>query len=202
MEGLARQVQGDAGGFAVQAQRGLHRHLLEVVVRVALLLPAVRSHVLAEVALAVEQAHGHQGHVQVAGAFQVVARQHAQATGIDGQAHGDAVFQAEIGHGHVAVGQGRELEGRMAAHKIMVKGAFGIGQALQEEVVARQLLYAPLGQAVQKLNGILLAGHPKGMVNGCKDVGELVVPREPEIMRYVPENFQPGRKFGHDAEDA
>ncbi len=45
----------------------------------------------------IEQSDADHGHVQVAGAFQVVARQDAQAAGVDRQRFGQPELHAEIG---------------------------------------------------------------------------------------------------------
>jgi hypothetical protein len=63
---------------------------VRVEVRVALLLPSVRGQRLAEVAVAVEQADPHQRQAEVAGRLEVVAGEHAQATGVLGEGLGDA----------------------------------------------------------------------------------------------------------------
>ena len=60
-------------------------------------MPAVVGQHLAEVALLIEQADADHGHVQVAGAFQVIARQNAQAARVDRQRLGKPEFHAEIG---------------------------------------------------------------------------------------------------------
>ena len=87
-----------ATGCAVALRTGSTRQVVEVVVRVRLLLPARRVQILPEIALLIEQPHAHQRHAQVAGRFQVVARQHPQAAGEDGQALGQPEFGGEVGH--------------------------------------------------------------------------------------------------------
>jgi len=95
---LVGQFDGDGQAFAVFVHDPGHGPLFEVGDGVAFLLPAVRGEILAEVALLVTQAEADQRQAQVRGAFQVVAGQDAESPGVHGQADGDAVFQAEIGH--------------------------------------------------------------------------------------------------------
>ena len=52
---------------------------------------------LLEIALIVEQADGHERHAQIAGAFDVIARQHAQAARINRHRFVDAKLGREIG---------------------------------------------------------------------------------------------------------
>ena len=56
----------DEQRVAVRLRRGIERQVEEVVLRVALLLPAVDVQVLAEVALAVHQADADERHAEVA----------------------------------------------------------------------------------------------------------------------------------------
>ena len=88
----------DGDRLAVGAQGRLHRQVLDLRVEVLFLLPAVDVEVLLEIALVVEQPDGHQRHAQAAGALDVVAREHAQAAGIDRHRLVDAELQREIGH--------------------------------------------------------------------------------------------------------
>ena len=85
---------------------GDERQVEEVVLGVALLLPAVHGEVLAEVALAVHQADADERQAEVAGALQVVAGQHAEAAGVDRHALVQAELGAEVGD---AAGRGVAL---------------------------------------------------------------------------------------------
>ena len=76
--------------------------VVEVVARGSFLLPAVGVEVLAEVALAVEQADADQRQAEVAGALQVVAGEDAEAAGVDRQAFVEAELGGEVGDRNVA----------------------------------------------------------------------------------------------------
>ena len=108
----------------------LHRRQrqgVEIVDRVAFLLPAVGIQKLAEIALLVEQAQADQRIVLVARGLQMVAGEDAQAAGIDRQALGEAVLGGEIGD-QLAIGGRRAL-----AHA----GVVGLAGLLIERQVAR-----------------------------------------------------------------
>jgi hypothetical protein len=75
----------------------LERELRDVQVRISMLLVAVRVDRLAEVAVAVEEAHGHERQGHVRGGLAVIAREHAQATGVDGQGLVQPELGAEVG---------------------------------------------------------------------------------------------------------
>ena len=67
-------------------------------VEILFLLIAVVVEVLLEIALIVEQADGHQRHAQAAGALDMVAREHAQAAGVNRHRFVHAELGREIGH--------------------------------------------------------------------------------------------------------
>ena len=77
----------------VLIQHRQNRRLGQIEVFVDGFLPAVFRDVLAEVTLPIEKAHGHQRQAQIAGFFQVIAAQHAEAARV----HGQRFVQAEFG---------------------------------------------------------------------------------------------------------
>ena len=91
-------VDADGDRLAVGAQGRLHRQVLDLGVEILFVLPAVDVEMLLEIALVVEQPDGHQRHAQPAGALDVVAREHAQTAGIDGDRLVDAELEREVGH--------------------------------------------------------------------------------------------------------
>ncbi len=91
-------AHGDAEPAAVRSTNRLHRQVTWVVIPILGVLDAVVVHDLLEIALPVEQAHGDEIHTLVAGRLAVVARQHAEAAGIDGKAFVEAILRAEVGH--------------------------------------------------------------------------------------------------------
>ena len=92
------QPDGDLKVLPGGVLNGHERQRVEVVDGIALLLPSIGIEVLAEVTLLVEQTQADQRIVLIAGRFQMVAREHAQAAGIDRQAFGESVFGGKVGH--------------------------------------------------------------------------------------------------------
>jgi len=70
----------------------LHRHIVKVVCRVGLLLPAIGIEVLPKVTLLVQHSHSDQWHSKVTGCLQVITREDAKATGIDRKCLRKAIF--------------------------------------------------------------------------------------------------------------
>ena len=84
--------------LAVDADGRLHRQLVDVGFEILLVLPAGRVETLQEISLAVEQADADQRNVQIRGALDVIARQDAQAAGVNRQRLVQAELGREIGH--------------------------------------------------------------------------------------------------------
>jgi hypothetical protein len=119
------QADEDFEVLALRIEHRNNREGVEVVGGIALLLPAVGVQHLAEIALLVEQADGDQRQVAIAGRFQVIAGEHAQTAGVDGETLRKAVLGREVGD-QFAVGA------RLAAQDVRVV-------ALARHIVERQV---------------------------------------------------------------
>ena len=97
LDHAAGKVDGDGEHPAPGGLHGQDGQPGEVVVRVDVLLEAVGVHGLAEVARAIEQAHAHEGHAEVAGRLAVVAGEHAEAARVDAQGLVDPELHREVG---------------------------------------------------------------------------------------------------------
>jgi len=73
------ELHRDSEGIAVLPQDSRDRQLGQVVVRICVLLVAVRVDRLAEVAVLVQETHAHERHGHVAGRLDVVAGENAQS---------------------------------------------------------------------------------------------------------------------------
>jgi hypothetical protein len=71
---------------------------VEIVGGVCFLLPSCLAQILAEVALLIQQAYTYQRHAQIAGRFDVVARQYAQSPRENRKAFGEAELGGEVCH--------------------------------------------------------------------------------------------------------
>ena len=147
---LDRDLQVAAGGVLY----GHQRQGIEIVGRIALLLPAVGIQHLAEIALLVEQAEADEGIVLVAGRFQVIAGEYSQAARVDRQALGKTVFGREIGDQLAVCRRGR------LTHARVVRFA---GHPVQREVarVGRGPLQGGLRNPAQHQNRIVPAIPPQ-----------------------------------------
>ncbi len=181
----AGQRQGDVGRGAVGLLQGGQRQLVGVEDGVVLLLPAVPGEGLAEVPVAVEQAHADERHAQVAGGLEVVAGQDAEAAGVLGQRGGDAELGREVGDG------GREPAGlglvpAVAGH-VVVEVVGRRGQPAQEAPVLGQLREARGADGAEQPYRVAAGRGPALGVDGLEEVAGLRVPGPAQIAGQITE---------------
>ena len=95
----AGQREGDPGTGAVGLLQLGEGQFVGVEHRVVLLLPAVAGEGLPEVPVAVQQPDADEGHAEIAGRLQMVAREDAETSGVLRQGGRDAELGGEISHG-------------------------------------------------------------------------------------------------------
>ena len=97
MDAAPGQLDRDGQRVALSPECAGQRHPRQVVVGVAVLLVPVGVDRLTEVAVAVQQAHADEGQGHVAGGLHVVAREDAQAAGVDAERLMQPVLGTEVG---------------------------------------------------------------------------------------------------------
>jgi hypothetical protein len=125
-------------------------HAMPVVGRVALALPAVGVERLPEVALGVPEPDPDEGKAEIAGCLQVISRQHAQATRVDGQALVDPVLHREVRDPRSGRGRERLREPPFALH-VALEGLPGGVKMARERVVRRELVQPRLVDTPEEL---------------------------------------------------
>ena len=103
LDDAIRKIDRDVDLAAARVMRRLDRQRGEIGVLVRRLLVAVAVDGLEEIALAIEQAHADERQPRVAGRLAVIAREDAEAAGVDRQAFVEAEFGAEVGDQVVGV---------------------------------------------------------------------------------------------------
>ena len=81
------------------ADGGLHGQLVDVGLEILFALPSVFVQSLEEVSLSVEQADADERDVEIGCAFDVVAGEHAEAAGVDGERFVQSELGREVGDG-------------------------------------------------------------------------------------------------------
>ena len=98
MNGAAGKVNSHLEPLAVFVAHRRHRHFGVLLWRVVVYLVAVQRDRLLEIAVAVQQADAQHVHVAIAGFFEVVAGEYAQAAGVQAHRSVQPKFHAEIRH--------------------------------------------------------------------------------------------------------
>ena len=84
-------------GSPLAPMAGCMGQLIDVGLEILFVLPALLVEALQEIALVVEQADADERNAEIGGALDVVAREHAQAAGVDGQRFVQSEFGGEVG---------------------------------------------------------------------------------------------------------
>ena len=169
-----------------------HRQVLGIQQRVVLRLPVVRVNGLLEVTLAIEQADADESQPHVAGGFGVVAGQHAQPAGGDGQRLMETEFGGEIGDRILA--QRRSVlvrPGGFLVH-VGVEGQQDLQHAPGEVRVLQPDAQFVIGDLVQNGHRVVIEVLPAARGQLLKYLLRLLVPGPPEIPRQP---VQAGRQL-------
>jgi hypothetical protein len=164
----------------------------DIVLDVAVFLPAIQRQPLVEVALTVEESDANYRHAKITRRFAMVPGQHAQTARIDG--HG--CVQAELG---TEVGDRAAVEVRIVSRKPgiavigLLRHAFhDVVIAAQELTVARAGRDARRVHAAEQLERVVPGVVPEGRVDGLEEVASLTIPAPPEVHRDSRKPFDAG----------
>ena len=172
--------------LAVLSDCRLHRQLIHVGLQVLFPLPAAVIQPLQKVALPVKQPNPNQRNVQVGRAFDVVARQHAQAAGINWQRFMQPELRGEVGHRtgpqHARVGR---APGPVRLQIFLLSPIDVIDAAMQHQFGCAAFDFAEL-HLVQQRDGILIQFPPARGIQIAKQADAVVVPAPPDVTRQRP----------------
>ena len=183
------------------------RQVVEVVLGIPLLLPAVDVEVLAEVPLAVHETDADERQAKVGRGLQMIAGQEPEAAGIDRHALVDAELGGEVRHpvaldellvrrGVPAVGL---LEPRLLPHVLVHR----VGDAIEmgeEAVVLEELVEPFLADGRDELDGAVVELVEKGVVDAAEEGDGLMVPAPAHVVGDALQSLQSSRQMGQDGE--
>jgi hypothetical protein len=181
------QLDAEAELLAAGSQHGIGGQLGAGDGLVEVLLPAVLVDELVDVALVVEEAHAHHGRAQVAHALQVVAREHAQAAGVDGQRLVEAELGREVGHGPGQDGAGVGHAPALAAREVALEPAVGLVDAGLDLQVVHPAVDLFGGHALQQGHGVVVDEAPDLGVESPEDGADVGLPGPPEVLGQLAE---------------
>ncbi len=188
---MAGDSHADLDPVAVFVPRRLDREIARIVFPVLRMLDAVTVDGLREIALPVEQSHGEETGVLVAGGFAIVARQDTQAAGVNREAFVKTVLGAEIGDR--GFGIGRRLLGEVGIEGFQCDPIAG-----QVHGIPRRLVQGPLGDAPQEHAWVAAALLPELRVQILEQRPGRAVPAEKQVAREFREPGQRRRDDGRD----
>ncbi len=155
-------------------------HPLEVVGGPDLLLPPVTAQVLPEVAATVEETHSHERKPKIARALQVIARQHAKATGIDRQRLVEPELGAEVGDIQTRAVAVSPLEPGAARQVVVQLREYAVHVG-EEDLVGREVLESVLREGPEHVDRVVARALPVVGIHAAEQVGRVRRPGPPEI---------------------
>jgi len=175
---------------ALSIEHAADRQPMEVVIRVAVLLVAVGVDRLAEIAVAIEEADSDQRQRHVAGGLHVIAREDAEAAGVDAERFVEAVFGAEVGDRageSLGVAAMEPVVGAIREVPIEVADD-AVGFAHEVGVVEEA---SPVDHAGDDRNGAVASG-PRAAVDPGVEPAGTGMPGPVEVVGEAPEAFELG----------
>ncbi len=180
-DGIAGEVDGHTDAGVGEPER------LRVHVQAVFLLPTVGVELLVEVALGVQQADADERHTEVGGRLEVVAGQHAEASGVLRQGFGQPEFGGEVGNRsqrrrRLLVGLVGGEPGRPADRRI--EAALGSGEVTDDGLVVGQHGEALRRRRADHVSWVGVIGGPP-RPDPLEQAHRLAVPRPMEVGRQL-----------------
>ncbi len=160
---------------------GLHRHVFDLRVEIFFLLITVDIQMLLEIALVVEQSDGDQRHAQPAGAFNMVAREHAQAAGVNRHRFVQAELGGKIRHRLGAQHAGMRGAPRGARANVFLQAAIRLIDAAVQHQFRRPHLEPFRRELGQQRDGIVIELPPANRIEIAKQIHDVGMPTPPQI---------------------
>ena len=172
---------------AVGPDRRFHGKLVDIGLEVFLMLPAVAVKTLAEISLAIKQAHADERDAEIGGALDVIASQNSKSTGIDRERFMHAEFRGEISHGPRPQHAGVARTPGSLRVLILAQAAIGIvDPAMQDEFGgARFEFFQRI--LVQQRDRTVIELAPAQWIDIAEQAGGIVIPAPPHVAGQRPE---------------
>ena len=150
-----------------------------------LVLPAVGVERLLEIPVGIRQADSHHRNAQIGRRLEVVARQDAQAAGVDRQGFMQSELGGEIGNRESPQRPGVPCAPNLAGLQIGVELVKGLGQPVAHPRIAVRILHRLIGQPLEELHRIVIHLAPKLRLDVAKHTDELGMPGPIEILAQL-----------------
>ena len=171
-----RRMHLDADLRSRRVARRLHRPVVKIVYGITLRLPPVGAQVLLEISGLIQQTDSHQVQPRVAGRFQVIARQDAQATRIDRERLDQTVLHRKVRHQHRLPARALGL-----LRHVFVERPTRLAVHRQVHPVRGRLVQRRLRQPAQHRHRIVTARPPQVRVEPAEHCANRVIPRPQQV---------------------
>ena len=165
----------------VRGERRLDRRLGPADSLVALFLPALVAHALQEVTLWIHEADADQRHAEVRGFLAVIARQHAEAAGVDRQRLVQREFRGEIRDAAAVEHRLAFLPPRVRLRARLVEAEQGLIVGAQERRIGGGSRQLNAGDALEHANRVVRGRAPQLVVEAAEHLAGLLVPTPPQV---------------------
>ena len=131
----------------------------------------------------------------------MVARQQAEAPGVDRDAFVDAELGGQVGDAEI-LGRGIRLLKPGRAGHVGVERFLDPVHVDQEAIVPQQLLHAVLVDCPQQFDGTVFDGVKQVIIQPAEQRDRLVVPAPPHVVRHLVQRLQTLREIRQHGERA
>ena len=153
------------------------------------MLPAVAIEALAEISLAIKQAHADEGDAEIGGALDVVAGQHPESAGIDRERLMHAKFGGKISHGARPQHPGMARTPGSLGVFVFAQAAIGVvDAAVQIEFGGARFEFGERA-FVQKGDGAVIELAPTQRIKFAEQAAGIVIPTPPQVAGQRPETL-------------
>jgi hypothetical protein len=167
----------------------LHRELVDVGYEVFFALPAFFIKALEKVTLTVEEAYAYEGDVEIGSAFDVIAGENAEATGVNGERLVETELRGEVGDGAGAKNAGISSAPGAVSLQIFLAAAVDVVDAAVEDQLGGSALDFAQRHLVKKSDGVLIEFAPANGVQVAEEVDAVLIPAPPDVAGEGPKAF-------------
>ena len=171
---------------AVFPDGGFHGKLVDIGLQVLFALPAVAIEALAEISLAIKQAHADERNAEIGGALDVIAGQNSKSSRINRKRFVHAEFGGEIGHGtgpqHAGVARAPGALGIL----VLAQAAIGVVDAAVEDEFGGARFQFGERVLVQQRDRTMIELAPAQRIEVAEQARGIVVPAPPQIAGQRP----------------
>ena len=165
----------------VGTQGRFDRQGLNPRLQILLVLVAIDVELLSKISLVIKEPHGHERNPQTAGAFDVVAGEHAQAAGVNWHRFVNPELSRKIDDRLRAEHAGVDVAPRRFARQIFLEAAVGLVDSTVEHKLGCAGLQPLWRKLCQQCDWVVIELPPANRVELPKHIGHFRMPAPPQV---------------------